>query len=144
MARKVVTADQAAANYQRGMSGATQKYKEGIARTTVNPMQEAAKPEAMARYLDGVQQSVNSGRRAAALQNAPINRWRDNAMGEGANRLASGAAKAKDKIAAFTQKYAPVWQSISDMVAAMPKGGRANAKARAGAAIDAMMDAAGK
>lgn len=143
MGRKVVQPADAVANYLKGMQGAGDKYKKGIQGVTVNPMQLAATPEATQRYVDGVTASVSSGRRAAALNAVPLSRWQNNAMNVGASRLASGAQKATDKVAAHFQKWGPIQQNISDTVNAMPKGGLANAQARSAASIAMSMQAAG-
>lgn len=143
MARKVADPQTIAGNYLKGMQGAADKYRKGIARVTENPMQKAATPEAMDRYISGVQRSVSNGKRAAKLNAVPMSRWQNNATTVGATRLADGAQKAMDKVTANAQKWAPIWQQISDSVAAMPKGGLANAQARANAAIAMAMNAAG-
>lgn len=143
MGKKVVDAATAAQNYQSGMAGASAKYKQGIQRYQGNPMAEAATPDAEARYLQNVTAASTSGKRARALQAVPVSRWRDNAMTEGANRLTSGAAKAKDKVAAHFQAFTPVYQAASDAANALPKGGIGNAVARVQAALQVMMSAAG-
>lgn len=141
MAQK--TAQQAVANWLKGMSGAAQAYKDGINATTVNPMQLAAAPAAMDAYLAGVQNSVTSGRRAAALQAADPGMWKQNAITVGASRLASGAQKAQGKYSNKIQKIAALWPQMKAAAAALPKGGLANAQARANAALQVLMQGAG-
>lgn len=143
---RVKTAAEAAANWNTGMSGGTAaaKYKAGIQGYTGNPMADAATPEALQRYQDGVAQSIASGRRQASLQNADPNVWRNNAMQYGAANLARGAQKGAPKYAAKAQKLAGVWQQQRDAVNGMPKGGLANAQARANRALEIMMGAFGK
>lgn len=142
----VPSAQQIAANWQ-GAMGSVQtqtKYKQGIQNTTVNPMALAATADAESRYVQNVQQSVASGKRSAALNAVNPQTWKDNAVNVGASRLATGAQKAASKYQAFAQKWQPIYQQVSDAVKGMPKGGAANATARAAKAIQMLMAAAGK
>lgn len=142
----VPSAAQIAQNWQQAMGSVqTQnRYKAGISATTVNPMAAAAQPDAEQRYIQGVQDSVASGRRTAALQSVSPQTWKDNAMNVGAARLATGAQKAASKYQAFANKWQPIYQSVHDAVQSMPKGGAANAVARSAKAIQMLMAAAGK
>ncbi len=139
------TAEQAAQAYQAAMaSGITsQRYKEGVQGVTESPMAKAASVDATQRYLNGIQNAVSSGKRQAALNAVPLQRWKDNAANKGAQRLASGAQAASDKIRQHFVKWTPIYNQVSDTVRAMPKGGLANAQARANAAIQMLMQAAG-
>jgi hypothetical protein len=143
---RMPTPDQIVKNWIAAMgSGDTQrKYKEGINRVTENPMAKAASPEAMDRYQRGVSESIATGRRAAKLNAVPMQRWQQNAANIGAAALATGAAKGKGKMQEAAQKWAPIYGQVSATVQAMPKGTRADSKARAAAAIDMLMDAAGR
>lgn len=143
---RVKTAAEAAANWQTAMQGGTAaaKYKAGVQGYQGNPMAEAATPDAMQRYQDGVNNSVSSGRRQAALQSADPNSWRNNAMNAGAQNLARGVSKGLPKYTNKAQKLAGVWQQQRDAVNAMPKGGLGNAQARAARALEIMMSAFGK
>lgn len=142
---QVKTAAQAAANWNTGMTGgaAATKYKAGIAAYTGNPMAAAATADAMQRYQDGVSRSITSGRRAAALNAADPNLWRNNATTIGATRLAQGASKGLPKYQAAANKLAGVWQQQRQAVDGMAKGGLANAQARANRALEIMMNAYG-
>lgn len=139
------SAQQAVANWLKAMASpqTQQAYKDGINNTTVNPMAQAATPQAMDAYLNGVQQSVTSGRRAAALNAADPNMWKQNAVNVGASRLASGAQKSQGKYNNKISKYAAVWPQMRAAAQALPKGGLANAQARANAALAVIMQAAG-
>jgi hypothetical protein len=121
-----------------------QKYAKGIQGTNVNPMEMAARPEALQLYAQRTSDSVASGRRAAKLMAVPVQRWKDNAAGTGAQRLTSGAVKAKSKVDAHFQKWAPIYQQASDAARALPKGGQANALARVSAALNVLMSAANR
>ena len=138
------TAEQATKRYldAAGSGASRQKYIDGINSTTVNPMAEAAKNEEL--YLRNVTESVRSGRRAAKLNSVPVERWKKGAVTKGADRLASGAAAAADKVRAHFQTWMPIYQNVSQVVNAMPKGSTEDSIARAAAAIRMLKQAAGK
>lgn len=120
-----------------------QKYRDGINGTTVNPMAEAAKPDAEARYLAAVTEASSSGRRTAKLNAVPLERWKTNAATVGAQSLSSGATKAKAKVAAHFQRFGPVYQQASEAARAAKAGG-ASPLSRVATAINVMRAAAGK
>jgi len=122
----------------------SQKYVAGINAYQGNPMALAASQEAEQRYIQGVTQSVSSGRRAAALNAASPTVWKQNAVNIGAPRLQSGGQKGKARYTAAMQKWAGVYASVSQACQQLPKGGIANAQARANLAIQMLMQAAGK
>jgi hypothetical protein len=138
------SAEQAVKRYTDAMqSGAArQKYLDGIASTTENPMEKAAAAEDL--YLRRVQEAVSSGRRREKLLSTPMQRWKDNATKKGGERLATGAAAAVDKVRAHFQKWTPIYQQVSAAVASMPKGTIEDSVARAAAAIRMLKSAAGK
>lgn len=143
MAQK--TAQQAQSNWTAAMgSGQTKtNYINGINAVTVNPMQLAAAPEALQKYIDGCQRSLDTGKRAKALNAASVATWKGNATSIGANNLATGAKKAQDKYARNIAPYAAVWPQMRQASKALPSGGIANAQAKANAALAVLMQAAG-
>lgn len=134
-----------AANWASAMGSAqtATRYKAGVQAVTVSPTQLAATPEAMDRYVQGVQQSVSSGKRAAALNAVTLAMWQGPTLNKGAARLASGAQASQQKMASVMQKWAPIYGQMSAAVQNMPKGGLGNAMARVQAAISIAMQAAG-
>jgi hypothetical protein len=142
----MLTIDQYIQRYQQGMSSPTaqQRYKDGVLAVTQAPTAKAATPEALQRYQDGVMQSVTSGRRAQALNAVNLGDWQAAATTKGAPRLASGAMGAANKQRASMPRWLGVYDNVSKTVAAMPKGGLANAQARSAKAIEMMMQAANK
>lgn len=120
----------------------TQNYKDGVAATTVNPMELAANN--INGYLSGVQDAVQSGRMEAALRATPVSTWKNGCTGTGSQRLSQGATAAAARVQAHFQKWTPIYRQISDTIAAMPKGGMANAMARQQAAYTMLKQAAGK
>jgi hypothetical protein len=143
---RVVDPARMAQNWQSGMGSAqaTANYKAGVQSVTTSPGALAATPDAIQRYLDGVNQSVASGRRQAALNAVSLQYWQNQAINKGAPRLATGAAAALPKFQSFSQKIAPLLTQISAHVAGMPKGGFANAVSRSSYAIQQMLAFAGK
>lgn len=139
------TAQSAATNWAAAMKSGTTKtnYINGINGTTVNPMALAASPQATQKYLDGVQRSVDSGKRAKSLNNASVATWKTNATTIGANNLTTGAQKAQPKYQQNIAPYAAVWPQMRAAADALPSGGIANAQAKAAAALQVLMSAAG-
>jgi len=132
--------------YQDAMASAQTKarYIEGVNRYQGNPMERAASNEAEALFLTRVQDSVQSGRRRAALLAVPVQRWKGNSTGKGSERLQSGAKAASEKHGAVLQKWAGVYQDASNAAQSLPKGGLDAGMARCRAAAEVMMRAAGK
>src|SRR5215469_2202052 len=126
-----------------GSTQTQQKYKDGINNTTVNPMALAATPEAMQNYLNGVQRSVDSGKRARSLNAANVADWKNNAVNYGATALAAGAKKSQAKYQRNIAPYAAVWPQMSQAARALPRGGLANAVNRVQAALSVIMGVAG-
>lgn len=120
------------------------KYKAGIQGTTVNPMQQAASPQAQALYLAKVTDAVQSGRMAAKLNAVPMSTWQNNAANIGSQNLTSGAAKGQAKVQNHFQRWAPIYAQASAAAQAVPKDGSINsAIARVTAAIQVLMAAKG-
>lgn len=141
-----VSAEAAAKRYSDSMqSGATkQRYIDGVNATTVNPMALAATPAAMQKYQDRIMESIRTGRRVNALNATPAQAWKDGAVKKGADRLASGAQGAAAKVRAHFQKWAPIYQQASDAAAAVTGTGRSAALQKVAAAMNVLMDAAGR
>jgi len=102
-------AQQAAANWSRGMSNSTEKIRAGINAVTESPTAKAA--QATDRYLQGVQQSVASGKLAASLNRVTLQDWKTAAIEKGVNRIAAGAAAAQSKFASFMNEFLPYLQA---------------------------------
>lgn len=143
MAQK--NAQQAAANWKSAMQSpqTAANYKAGIQNCTVNPMALAATDEAMQKYQEGVARSITTGKRARSLNNAQVSTWKNNSMTIGAQNLSSGATKAQAKYQANIAPYAAVWPAMKAASAALPGGSASAAKAKFGAALDVLMNAAG-
>lgn len=113
-------------NYEKGMNNAQEKYKQGIGRVVDNPMAKAAqkKDKAVANY------TRSADRMAAKLLATPMERWKNNATTTGAERLVSGAKKARPKLQAYISEYGPQIQALRDRVDAMPSDSDADKEQR--------------
>lgn len=141
MARAAKTAEQISANWQAGMAGARNKYVQGIQALTSSPTAAAATDDAQQRYLANIQESVSSGRRAAALNAVSLQAFQAACIGKGADRLSSGATQGKQAHLSAMQKWAPIYAQASQAAAGVPKS---DTLGRVRAAINAMKAAAGK
>lgn len=138
------SAQQMAQNWGNAMSNpqTATKYKQGIAATTVNPMQLAAAAQQL--YLNNVTQAVQSGRYAAKLNAVPQALWSNNAQQFGAANLANGAKKGQPKVDAFFQRWAPIFQQSSAAARAIQKDGTlATAMQKVQANLQVLMGAKG-
>lgn len=141
---RTVDASQMAEAWKKGMAGAGGKYVAGINKVTESPMAKAATPEATQKYLDGVQRSVTSGKRVAALNASPLSTWKQNATTFGASNLSQGAQKGGPKYMAQAQKWAPILAQASQAAAAItgPKS-HGTAMQKVAANLQVIMTAAG-
>lgn len=139
-------AEMAAKRYQDSMQSGTtkQRYIDGVNSTTENPMALAATPEAMQKYQDRIMESIRTGKRVRRLQETPAQAWKDGATKKGADRLASGALGAVNKVRAHFQKWGPIYQQASDAAKAVTGTGRGAALQKVQAAMDVLMNAAGR
>lgn len=119
------------------------RYKAGIEKFSGNPMQLAADADQL--YLRQVTAAVESGYRRNKLLAVPVSRWKNNALGTGADRLASGALKGAEKQRAAAVKFAPVYAEAAQAAAAIPKDGtEASALARVAVVMQILKRAAGR
>jgi hypothetical protein len=136
------TAAQAAANWVAAMGNpsTSKKYSDAINAYQGNPMAAAAQPDALNRYVQNTAAAAAPGGKfVTGLNNASPQTWKTNSTTIGAQRLMSGAQKGQAKYQAAANKLAPKWAAASAAAAALPKGGYANAMARIGAALQALM-----
>lgn len=130
----MISAQQAAANWSAGMSGAATKAKAGVMAVTVSPTEAAA--NAVDRQVAGVIAAQQSGKTAARLRAVSLQSWQQSYINKGIPRLAAGASAGMPKMTAFMNAFMPFLQNA---VASLPPRGDYNAnKARAMAMMDAM------
>lgn len=120
-----------AAAWESGLSGASQKYTDGVNAVTQAPGAAAA---AQAGVWAANTQAAQS-KFARNVAKVGLSQWQQAAATKGAGRLASGAAAGAPKYAAFIQKFQPF---IMNAKAALPKrGSYEQNKARMVAMVDA-------
>lgn len=144
--RPVKTAAQANANWVGAMQSPTTsaKYTQGVDAVTQSPNHAAASAEAQAKYAAKTQEAIASGRMAAANMAVSVDKWKS-ATKQGAARLSSGAANAREAHMRAANKMAPGWQAARDAASSIPSdGSEASALAKVAAAMRAMKQAAGK
>lgn len=118
MARRRMTAEQAADKWERKMQTASTDYVAGVEAVTENPMEAAA--AAAPKYQRGVQESVESGRYQRGLTAVSLSDWKDNAKTKGAARLASGAAAAAPKMRMRMQQLMSNVEEVQSIINRMP------------------------
>jgi hypothetical protein len=128
MAKDAASATQA---WEQGLSGARQKYIDGVNAVTTAPGAAAAAQV-------GVWAANTSAAQAKFARNVAkvsLGQWQQAAAAKGADRLASGAAAGAAKMGAFLQKFIPY---IQQQKASLPKRGTYEQnKARMIAMVDA-------
>ena len=106
--------------FRRGMSGASENYRVGIA-SPKRPWKEAAQSEeAEARYAAGVQRAAANKSRQKAVSKVSESDWRDAAINVGAANLAASASKAADNYAKVVGTVLAAGEAASNAAASMP------------------------
>ena len=132
-----------AAKWSKAMSNPTTvaNYKDGVANAAVKPQIAAADAQAMNDYVAGVQNSVSSGHRAAALsKSAQTNDWEEGCNTKGAAALASSGTRKLAKAQQAFNEWAAHYAEASDAAAAIqgPKGDMSTAMAKVQAALSVL------
>lgn len=122
--------------------GASNTYKQRILDTQVNPMALAAQQAEVAKR--NYAQAIDSGRWAQALNDTPVNVWKDAASTTGAQRLAALGQAAKNKYAKRMQVLLPAINALAEQVRGMEKGSIEASIARSNAMIRGMHDLKGR
>lgn len=146
MTRPVKTPEQANANWSARMADQTtqQKFVQGVQSVTESPNAKAASPAAQQKYMNATQNAVTSGRMAARNQAVGVDKWKQ-ATAAGAQAMAAGAARKKQKQLDAARRLSAGWQAARDAAAAIPHDGSTQAAlAKVAASITAMKAAAGK
>ncbi len=108
--------EEAAAAWASRLAGSTDRITRGVQSVTTAPGQAAARQKAA--YTQGVAASVDKW--AARVASVPLGEWQASMIEKGAPRIASGAAAAQPKMAAFMAQLLP---HIATQVAALPARG---------------------
>jgi hypothetical protein len=115
-----LNAQDVAAKWSRNLAGATQSIKDGVMAVQTAPTQmAAARADA---FVQGVQQSVASGKWQAGLNRVSLSDWQQQMINKGINRIATGAQGAQPKFAAFMGQLLPYIDNGKRTLAATPRG----------------------
>jgi len=127
-ARPMKSGQQITDNWIAGMQSPTaqSKYKAAVSAVAVSPMELAASPEATAKYLRNVQESVTNGKRQANLRNADFGNWKTVTSTIGATNLGAGAVKKRAKMLSRMNRMAPIYNQASQAAATVPDDGGMN------------------
>lgn len=128
-------------NWAAGIAAGGTKFRDGINGVTEHPGQKAAAQAQV--MLQRITDAVSSGRWARNVASYNLQTWKTTTAGVGAANWANGAQKGQAKYNAAAQALAPRLNELSAQIASMPKGGTANAIARASAAITFMSNLKG-
>lgn len=109
---------QAAADaWATNMAAAQQKITDGINAVTESPTAKAA--QSLDKYLNGVQNAVQSGRMAKKLNAVSLSDWKTAALAK-VSRIGSGAQTAKPKMLKHLAAFLPFVQQVRQNVRQMP------------------------
>jgi|SRR6266446_4847865 len=118
MTKQLDAASQTAKWIQGVQQKGAQNYRDGINKTSVNPMQVAASKAS--KWAAGVQHAISSGSWVKGLNAADPNSWKANALAVGADRLTTGAQKSKAKYQAKVSAYHGFLQGVLSQISTMP------------------------
>lgn len=107
-----------AEKWARGMQGATQSMKDGIAGVTEAPGVKAA--AAADKYAAGVAEAVSSGRYAANSRAVSLADWQQAMLNKGIPRVASGVTAAKPAVQRYLDIALPIAEQSKQQCAGMP------------------------
>ena len=100
-----------AQKWVRNLSGATEDIRAGVEDVTESPMDKAA--DAAEKYVQRVQEAVNSGKFQQRLRNTPLSKWKDNTLNKGRQRIGSGAQAAQSDVEEFFEELFPYQERLS-------------------------------
>ena len=139
--RFIPTPQQGADNWSAGVTGATQKWSQGIANTQKDQAGRAV--AAQAQLKANFNQSVDSGEWAAGVMRGGTPYWKAQSAAKSAN-YGTAATAGKDNYAKAAAGLYPYEAQLAASIDAMPSGSVAASKARVGAWIDGMVAVKGQ
>jgi len=116
MARR--TPQQASEKWRDRLKASTVEIQRGVEAVTVSPMEQAAANEA--KYLNGVQEAVSSGKWRRGLLGVSLAEWKTAMLTKGLQRLGLGADAAQPKVQAFYEELFPFQDRVVANINAMP------------------------
>lgn len=123
--------DFVATKWAQNLGASTESIRAGVMAVTTAPGEAAARN--VEGYVSGVQRSKDKW--ASRVRSVSRESWQDSTINKGLPRVATGAAQAQPKMAAFMRDFLPHVERVAQQVRAMPKGGLENGIARATAQI---------
>lgn len=115
----MVTAQEFAERWSTGLANATQRIRDGVTRTTKNPMERAveAQEKMRIRWLE----SVNNGHWRFQITKVSLDDWKRAMIQKGVPRIADGAQAARPKVAAFARDLLAYESQVKQRLDAMPR-----------------------
>lgn len=115
---KTMTSQQFADKWATRLGAAGQAFADGVNGVSSSPMEAAAaNPQ---KFLNGIQDAVNSGKWAANLRSVSLADWKKAMLEKGQGRISSGATAAKSKMVSFFNQFGPVLAQNVATVRGMP------------------------
>lgn len=131
------TPDQVAENWARGMQGAGERIRQGVAAVTVAPTEKAI--QAIPRMVEGVQRAAADGSIERGLRRVTLEDWRRQMTEVGIGRVGTGAQAAKPKFREFMGELLPYIDSnLGQLNSSMPRGDLSQNIARMNAWVEKM------
>ena len=127
------TPQEATRRWLNNLSAAGETIRQGVEAVSVSPTQMAA--ESADRFIQGVQESVASGKWQDGLRAVSLSDWK-NAFVSKLSRIPTGARSAEPKMISFFQDFLPfVEREVSSLP---PRGSFEQNKARMLQMVDAL------
>lgn len=113
-----LTPEEYAAKHAQRLKGATEDIRRGIQRTSVAPGEQAVRHQdkLVARW----QESVSSGRWAAATRSVSLQEWQTAAIEKGVSRIGVGIDAAQGKQVQMAQRLLAAVDSAAGKARALP------------------------
>ncbi|MBC8552952.1 MAG: hypothetical protein H8D23_25280 [Candidatus Brocadiales bacterium] len=105
--------------FNRNMGNAKQDIIRGVQSTTKSQSGNAIK--AKQKYIDNLQKSIAKNSWEQGLKDAGDEKWRNNFISKGVDKIQAGIAANKPHIVAQMQKVSQIGEEIKNQVANMPK-----------------------
>lgn len=117
-----------AAKWAANTKAATKAYEMGVQSVDTSPMEQAAAK--VDKYLQGIQDAVNSGKYAQGLRSVSLQDWKTQTVTKGARRMSDGVTAATPKMQQVMGQLMPQIEAIAATVRAMPDTTEADREAR--------------
>ena len=127
------TPQEATRRWLNNLSAAGETIRQGVEAVSVSPTQQAA--ESADRFIQGVQESVASGKWQDCLRAVSLSDWK-NAFVSKLSRIPTGARSAEPKMVSFFQDFLPFVER--EVSALPPRGSFEQNKARMLQMVDAL------